>query len=47
MSVTYLPRVWMEANISPKLLPSCIQPLSGPTTQGVGTRFLQSISAAK
>ncbi len=28
MSVTYLPRVWMGTNISPKLLPSRIQPLS-------------------
>ena len=28
MPVTYLPRVWMGTNISPKLLPSRIQPLS-------------------
>jgi len=28
MSATYLPRVWMGTNISPKLLPSRIQPLS-------------------
>ena len=28
MSVTYLPRVWMGTNISPKLLTSRIQPLS-------------------
>ncbi len=28
MSLTYLPRVWMGTNISPKLLPSRIQPLS-------------------
>jgi len=28
MSVTYLPRVWMGTNISAKLLPSRIQPLS-------------------
>lgn len=28
MSVTYLPRVWMGTNISPKLLPPRIQPLS-------------------
>jgi len=28
MSITYLPRVWMGTNVSPKLLPSGIQPLS-------------------
>jgi MoaA/NifB/PqqE/SkfB family radical SAM enzyme len=28
MSVSYLPRVWMGTNVSPKLLPSRIQPLS-------------------
>lgn len=28
MSVTYLPRVWMGTNVSPRLLPSRIQPLS-------------------
>jgi len=28
MSVTYLPRVWMGTNVSPKLLPSRVQPLS-------------------
>ena len=28
MSLSYLPRVWMGTNISPKLLPSRIQPLS-------------------
>jgi MoaA/NifB/PqqE/SkfB family radical SAM enzyme len=28
MSVTYLPRVWIGTNVSPKLLPSRIQPLS-------------------